>query len=259
MAPVDPCPLVGVSMYRQVTSWWTWERDAALVPSAYFDLIAAAGGQPVLVPPGQENAAGAPAGLGRLVATLDALVLIGGGDVEASRYGREADPRDAGMSPARDVLELALVDAALGRDLPLLAICRGMQVLNVRLGGDLVQHLPDLLGTIVHQPRPGVFGEVSVTTAEGSVARRVLGERLAVLCSHHQAVGTLGGGLVATARSEDGVVEAVELPGHRFVVGVQWHPEESGDQRLFDALIAATRKAEGAGLPDVVPADGSRG
>jgi putative glutamine amidotransferase len=259
MAPADPCPLVGVSMYRQVTSWWSWERDAALVPGAYIDLVTAAGGRPVLVPPEREVPTSGRPGLGRLVASLDALVLIGGGDMDAGRYGQRPDPRDAGANPARDDLELALLDAALGRDLPVFAICRGMQVLNVRLGGDLVQHLPDLIGTVAHQPRPGAFGEVPVATVEGSEVRRVLGEQFAVLCSHHQAVGTLGAGLVVTARSEDGVVEAVELPGHRFVVGVQWHPEETGDRRLFDALVAATRAPEGAGGPARAPIDGGRG
>ena len=258
MASADPCPLVGVSMYRQVTSWWSWERDAALVPGAYLDLITAAGGQPVLVPP-DSGSGTVQAGLGRLVAKLDALVLIGGGDVDPARYGRDPDSRDAGTSPARDDLEFGLLDIALGRDLPVLAICRGMQLLNVRLGGDLVQHLPDLLGTIVHQPRPGAFGEVPITTAEGSEVRAVLGERLDVLCSHHQAVGALGAGLVATAWSGDGVVEAVELSGHRFVVGVQWHPEESSDRRLFDALLTATQAPEGAGAPSRAPIEGSPG
>ncbi len=258
MAPADQYPLVGVSMYRQVTSWWSWERDAALVPGAYLDLVAAAGGQPVLVPPAAGLPATARTGLARLGANLDALVLIGGGDLEAARYGRDPGPHDAGASTARDDLELSLLDVALGRDLPVLAICRGMQLLNVRLGGDLVQHLPDVLATSVHQPRPGEFGEVSVETAEKSVVRDVLGERLGVLCSHHQAVGNLGTGLVATAWSGDGVVEAVELSGHRFVVGVQWHPEESGDGRLFDALVAATHASEGAGAPAGAPIDGSR-
>ena len=114
-----------------------------------------------------------------------------------------------------------------------------MQALNVHLGGDLVQQLPDRLGTVAHQPRPGAFGPVTVVTQPGSEVGRLLGVRTDVLCSHHQAVDRLGAGLLVTARSEDGVVEAVELPGHRFVVGVQWHPEETGDLRLFGALVRA--------------------
>ena len=247
-------PLVGVSTYRQTTSWWSWERDAALVPGTYLDVLEAAGGQPVLIPPpgsgsGGPRGEGPDAGRGgleSLVAALDGLVLIGGGDIEASRYGQDADPRNGGTSRPRDDVELALVDAALGRDLPVLAVCRGMQVLNVHLGGDLVQQLPDVVGSNDHQPRPGAFGPITVLTEPGSEVRRLMGERADVLCSHHQAIATPGRGLAVTARSGDGVIEAVELRGHRFVLGVQWHPEESGDRRLFDALVDAARGPSGA-------------
>jgi putative glutamine amidotransferase len=173
------------------------------------------------------------------VALLDGLLLIGGGDLDAARYGARPDPRNGGTSSRRDELEMGLVSAALAHDLPLLAVCRGMQVLNVSLGGGLVQQLPDLLGTPRHQPRPGAFGPITVVTEEGSTVRRLFGERADVLCSHHQAIDRIGQGLVVTARSEDGVIEAVELPGRRFVVGIQWHPEETGDSRLFEALVAA--------------------
>ena len=236
-------------MYRQTTSWWSWERDAALVPGTYLDVLEAAGGQVVLIPPvGPEPAepcGGAPEqggpGLDRLVETLDGLVLIGGGDVEASRYGQVADPRNGGGSSRRDSLELALLDAALRCDLPVLAVCRGMQILNVHLGGDLIQQLPDVVGSDDHQPRPGAFGPIEVVTEPGSTVCRLLGDRTQVLCSHHQAIATPGRGLVVTARSRDDVIEAVELRGHRFVVGVQWHPEEAGDPRLFEALVDAAR------------------
>jgi gamma-glutamyl-gamma-aminobutyrate hydrolase PuuD len=243
-------PLVGVTTYRQSTSWWSWERDAALVPGTYLDVIEEAGGQPVLVPP----SIGPPDGLhsrclagdrapryDRLIASLDALVLIGGGDIDAARYGRQVDPRNGGTSDWRDEMELGLLAGALGADLPVLAVCRGMQLLNVFCGGDLVQQLPDLVGSHDHQPKPGTFGRIPVVTEEGSWVRRLFGERTEVLCSHHQAIGTLGRDLVVTARSEDGVIEAVELSGYRFVLGVQWHPEEAGDTRLFDALVADAR------------------
>ncbi len=255
-------PLIGVTTYRQTTSWWSWTRDAALVPGVYLDMVEVAGGQPVLIPPpgdlppggasprdlppdgaGPDRSATARSRADRLVAGLDGLLLIGGGDLDAARYGQDPDPRNGGTSGARDEIELALVAAALERDLPLLAVCRGLQVLNVLLGGDLIQQLPDRLGSTAHQPRPGAFGAVAVKTEDGSAVRTIFGDRAEVLCSHHQAVGTLGRGLVATAVSEDGVVEAVELPGRRFVVGVQWHPEETGDRRLFDALVAAARDA----------------
>ncbi|MGO8871729.1 MAG: gamma-glutamyl-gamma-aminobutyrate hydrolase family protein [Acidimicrobiales bacterium] len=242
MTPTGPPPLVGVTTYRQVTSWWAWERDAALVPGAYLDMVEAAGGQPVLIPAPAEGAAGAGPGserVGALVATLDGLLLIGGGDLDAGRYGQVPDPRNGGINRRRDDLELALLGAALDRDLPVLAVCRGLQLLNVALGGDLVQHLPDVLGSTHHQPRPGAFGTVAIVTEENSTVRRVLGDRADVLCSHHQGVGRLGEDLAVTARSDDGIVEAVELPGRRFVVGVQWHPEETGDTRLFRALVEA--------------------
>jgi putative glutamine amidotransferase len=239
-------PLIGVTTYRQITSWWSWERDAALVPGPYLDVVEAAGGEALLLSPRGDVAAPAEAGrYDRLVAALDGVVLIGGGDLDAGRYGADPDPRNGGTNPRRDDLELGLIRAALDRDLPLLAVCRGMQALNVCLRGDLVQQLPDRLGSTRHQPRPGAFGPVTVVTEEGTTVRRILGPRTDVLCSHHQAVDRLGEGLTVAARSEDGVVEAVELPGHRFVVGVQWHPEETGDVRLFEALVeAAAARAE---------------
>jgi gamma-glutamyl-gamma-aminobutyrate hydrolase PuuD len=136
---------------------------------------------------------------------------------------------------------MAVLSGALDRGLPVLAICRGHELLNVVLGGDLVQYLPDQIGTTVHQPAPGEFGTVAITTEPGSTVHRLLGGRIEALCCHHQAIGSLGRGLVVTARRDDGVIEAVELPGHRFVVGVQWHPEEMDDPLLFEALVEASR------------------
>ena len=246
VTPARPRPLIGVSMYRQVTSWWSWERDAALVPGPYLDVVEAAGGLPLLIPPlgepdtGPDGATRRPLtaeDFERMVGVLDGLVLIGGGDIDAARYGEVADVRSGGTSRRRDETELGLLTAALARDIPVLAVCRGIQILNVALGGGLVQQLPDVVGTTAHQPRPGSFGRIEVTTVEGSAVHGLLGPRFEVLCSHHQAVATLGRGLVATATSADGVVEAAELPDHRFVVGVQWHPEESRDTRLFEALV----------------------
>ncbi len=256
MPAVGPRPLIGVTMYRQTTSWWAWERDAAVVPGPYLDMVEEAGGEALLLAPRAEGAPRAdadPERYDRVVAALDGLVVIGGGDLDAAAYGATADPRNGGTNANRDHLELSLLRAALDRDLPVLAICRGMQVLNVALGGDLVQQLSDRLDSTRHQPRPGAFGPMTVVTEEGSAVRRLLGERADVLCSHHQALDRLGGGLVVTARSEDGVVEAVELPGHRFVVGVQWHPEESSDRTLFEALVAVAANRPGEpGTPSTV-------
>jgi anthranilate synthase component 2/putative glutamine amidotransferase len=178
---------------------------------------------------------------------VDGLVLIGGGDIDAHRYGQPADPRNGGTNEQRDDLEFRLLEEALRRDLPVLAICRGLQVLNVFLGGDLVQQLPDVVGTDRHQPRPGAFGPVTVVAEPGTLVHRLFGERFDVLCSHHQAVDSLGRDLEVSATSEDGVVEAVELVDHRFVVGVQWHPEENRDARLFEELVSVARGTLGRG------------
>jgi gamma-glutamyl-gamma-aminobutyrate hydrolase PuuD len=258
VSPSGPRPLIGVSTYRQTTSWWAWERDAALVPGPYLDIVEDAGGQPVLLPPPGDGM-GVPSSesIARLVDALDALVLIGGGDIDAARYGERPDPRNGGTNPGRDGLEVGLVAEALQRDLPVMAVCRGLQVLNVALGGTLIQQLADHLGTTAHQPRPGAFGSVRVGTEVGSTVRRLLGDRLEVPCCHHQAVDRVGRGLVVTARSEDGVVEALELPGRRFVVGVQWHPEEARDLRLFEALVAAA--SAGAPATATVGAGGGTG
>ncbi|HEX4246215.1 MAG TPA: gamma-glutamyl-gamma-aminobutyrate hydrolase family protein, partial [Acidimicrobiales bacterium] len=236
-------PLIGVTTYRQVSSWWAWERDAALVPAPYIDHVARAGGWPLLIPPCDPGNDGPGAGAAKTLAVLDGLVLIGGGDVDAARYGRPPDPRNGGVSDLRDASELAVLAEALRTDLPVLAVCRGAQLLNVHLGGDLVQYLPDVTGTTIHQPAPGAFGDVGVTTERGSRVNGVVGDRVQVPCSHHQSIGTVGRGLVVTARADDGVVEAVELSDHRFVVGVQWHPEERGGLRLFEALVEASMES----------------
>jgi len=167
------------------------------------------------------------------------LVLTGGGDVDPGAYGEEPDPEVAGVDPVRDASERALLAAALRVDLPVLAICRGCQVLNVELGGTLHQHLPDVVGHLEHRSAPYVFGDVAVATVPGTLAAEVFGPDPTVRCSHHQAIATLGRGLVTTASTRDGVVEAVELPTARFVLGVQWHPEEGPDRRPFDALVRA--------------------
>ncbi|MGD0882938.1 MAG: gamma-glutamyl-gamma-aminobutyrate hydrolase family protein [Acidimicrobiales bacterium] len=243
-------PLIGVTSYRQETRWWTWDRDAAVVPGAYLDMVVAAGGWPVLIPPVGDGATGPDAESAAAVVdsvaeplldALDGLIVIGGGDVSARRYGQDPDPRNGGVSDRRDELELQLLAAALDRDLPLLAVCRGHQVLNVVLGGSLIQQLPDVLGSTVHQPQAGAFGEVTVRTEPGTHVHRLLGDELEVQCSHHQAIDALGESLLVAARSPDGVVEAVEVLGRTFAVGVQWHPEENGDVRLFAGLVDAAR------------------
>ena len=224
-------PLIGISTYREQARWGTWHVPAVLLPAAYADAVAAAGGEPVLLPTGAVSA--------EVVARLDGLVLAGGADVDPARYDRPAGPHTT-VSVPRGTRASSPLHAALDRDLPLLAICRGMQLLNVALGGDLVQHLPDLENTGVHDPGAGLYQRREVRTQDGTRLHELLGSSASVACHHHQALGRVAAGLTPAAWAEDGVVEGVEADGHRFCLAVQWHPEESEDNRLFDALVAAS-------------------
>lgn len=218
---------------------------AALVPLSYVRSVAAAGGRPLAIPPLDD-------GVEETLDTLDALVLSGGSDLDPELYGAEPHPATSGVRPERDRAELALLREALERDLPLLAICRGSQLLNVVHGGDLVQHVPEVVGHDGHKETPGVFSEHEIETAPTSRLRELLGGRTLVKSHHHQAYGRLGRGLVEAAWAEDGTLEAIEDPSRRFAVGVQWHPEEGGGAALFRALVEEARRyraERGAALP----------
>jgi putative glutamine amidotransferase len=234
-------PLIGITTYVARAAWGAWERPAAVLPESYYELVASAGARPLLLPPLRTAAAGPRFGAAEVIAALDGLVLTGGGDVDPSAYGQRAWAAVAGVDPVRDESERALLAAALAARLPVLAVCRGIQILNVELGGTLHQHLPDVVGHDDHRRGPSVFDEVAVTTSPGTLTAEVFGGGTTVLCSHHQAIDGLGVGLVPTARAADGVIEAVELKGDDFVLAVQWHPEEAGDQRPFAALVGAAR------------------
>jgi anthranilate synthase component 2/putative glutamine amidotransferase len=226
-------PLIGISTYREQAQWGTWHVPAVLLPASYADAVAEAGGEPVLLPTGAITA--------EVVARLDGLVVAGGADIDPARYGQVAGAHTTVLRPERDESELNALQAALDRDLPVLAICRGMQLLNVALGGDLVQHLPDVEHAGVHDPGAGLFQRRHVRTEPGSSVHRLLGPTARVDCHHHQSLSRIAPGLSPTAWAEDGVVEAVEASGHRFCLGVQWHPEEGADRRLFAAHVAAAR------------------
>lgn len=228
-------PLIGVSTYLETGArWGVWELEAVLLPAAYPRLVQRAGGLPALLPPDD------PAHAEATVARLDGLVVAGGPDVDPARYGAERSPRTGPPAPERDAWELALVDAALSAGTPLLGICRGMQLLNVALGGTLVQHLDG------HAEVVGVFGGHPVKPVPGTLYAEVVPEETTVPTYHHQAVDRLGEGLVPSAYAADGTVEAVELPSEAWVLGVQWHPEMGEDLRVMRALV---RAASGASAP----------
>lgn len=225
-------PLIGITTYVEPASWGHWHLEAALIPYDYVRAVERAGGRALLVPPDEE-------GIEEVLNALDGLVFSGGNDLSPESYGAEADPATNGTNPARDRGELALLTAALERDLPVLAICRGVEVLNVARGGDLVQHLPDVVG---HEEHRAVVGEFSEHAVRVDVSSRIGEVRGAVKSHHHQGLGRIGDGLREVAWAEDGVVEAVEDPEKPFLVGVLWHPEAGEDQRLFDQLVEAARK-----------------
>lgn len=273
-------PLIGISTYSDLAQWRDWSSPAALIPRTYVDAVRRSGGRPVLLPPG-----GDPAEAAATVTDLDGLIVSGGGDVDPARYGAAPHPETGAPNGERDGWELALLDAALAAGVPLLAICRGIQLLNVVRGGTLHQHVPALVGHEEHSGPPCGFGRHRVRVGKSGIVPGALGpggpggtagEWLDVPTHHHQAIDRLGDGLVATAWTADGLVEAVEVtdggtgpgapgdgagaPGDGaggvgegaggaggpggggaggFAIGVQWHPEEGEDPRLFDALIAA--------------------
>jgi gamma-glutamyl-gamma-aminobutyrate hydrolase PuuD len=225
-------PLIGITAYGEEAAYGVWKHEAVLLPRTYPDAVLEAGGLPVLLAPRIEIAA--------VVDRLDGVVLAGGPDVDPARYGAEPGPQTGAPRTQRDAAELAVLGRALELELPVLAVCRGLQVLNVALGGTLVQHVPDRVRHAGHNPRPGVFGRTAIALDAGSRVAAALGSSIVGQCHHHQAIARLAEGLVVTGRAPDGTVEAVELAGHPFVVGVQWHPEQD-DPRIFAALVAASR------------------
>lgn len=235
MVSNDSKPLIGLTTCAERAQTGVWDTDFALLPFTYVDAVSRVGGVPVLLPPVDD-------GVEEAVAALDGLVISGGADIDPAAYDQPPHPATTGTRPARDRWELRLLEQALGRDLPVLGVCRGVQVLNVALGGTLHQHLPDVVGHEAHRVAPAVFGTTRVRLADGSLAARILGTDGKVPCYHHQALDRIAPALVASGWAEDGTVEAVELLTHRFVLGVQWHPEQdSGDPRLFEALVIAAR------------------
>jgi gamma-glutamyl-gamma-aminobutyrate hydrolase PuuD len=225
-------PLIGITSYVEPARFTVWEMTVALLPYTYVEQVVRAGGQPVVLPPAGEPAA--------LVGRLDGLILAGGGDIDPGRYGEQPHDKTGYIRKFRDEAEFAILTAALDAGLPYLGVCRGLQVLNVALGGTLHQHLPDVVGHTGHSPAPGEFGHLPIHPAPGSRLAKVLGEDpRPVPHYHHQSIDRLAPSLTVTATADDGTIEAVELDSHPFTIAVQWHPEAATDCALFEALVAA--------------------
>jgi putative glutamine amidotransferase len=237
-------PTIGICSAIENVSWSAWTVFANVSPRSYTLAIQAAGGMALLLPP-DDATAEQP---GEMLDLLDGLILAGGSDIDPGSYGAVPHPETRLTWPERDRFELGLTHAALERDVPVLGICRGMQLLNVACGGTLHQHLPDLIGNEDHRDTPGRFGEHEVRLQEGTLAARAVGgERAAVKSHHHQGVDELGEGLVAVAWSHgDDLIEAIELPDRTYALGVLWHPEEDERSNVIGSLVDAARASRGA-------------
>jgi putative glutamine amidotransferase len=237
----DERPVIGICAALEDASWSVWSRPAVLLAYEYIVAIQKAGGLAVMIPPDpalEENP-------DEMLDKLDGLILAGGADIDPSAYGAEPHPKTNGTVPARDRSELALTRRAVERDMPVLGICRGMQVMNVALGGTLTQHVPDLVGHEEHRRHPGTFDDSDhdVRLDAGSLAARAAGEELhGTKSHHHQAIDALGDGLEVTGTSAlDDLPEAIEAPSNRFCLGVQWHPEADERSRVVGALVDEAR------------------
>jgi putative glutamine amidotransferase len=233
-------PLIGICSALEHACWAMWEQQAALLPIYYVEAVQRGGGLALMLPPDPRSTE-EPA---QTLEMLDGLILAGGADIDPRSYGEQPQPETIGTVPERDAFEIALVRGAIERDLPVLGICRGMQLINVALGGTLHQHLPERLGHEEHLRTFGSFvnSDHDVELIEGSLAARATGELLHVTKSHHhQGVDRVGEDLLVSGVSVmDGLPEAIELPGQRFLLGVQWHPEADDDSRVVEALVAAS-------------------
>jgi putative glutamine amidotransferase len=232
-------PVIGICTAIETATWAAWELLVNLSPRSYTLAVQRAGGIALLLPP-DDTVAENP---DELLDLVDGLILAGGSDIDPGSYGARPHPATTGTRPERDRFEIALGTRALERDIPLLGICRGMQMLNVIQGGTLQQHIPQVIGNDDHRHTPGAFSDHDVLLEPGSLAARVVGaDRTPVRSGHHQGVDELGEGVVVSGRADgDQLVEAIELPGKEFAVGVLWHPEEDERSRVVGALVEEAR------------------
>ncbi len=242
----DPRPLIGICAALERAQWGVWDRQAVLLPYDYITQIQRAGGVALMIPP-DEHLTDYP---DEVLDLIDGLILAGGADVDPSAYGAEPHPTTLHTVPERDRTEIALAHRAIERDIPLLGICRGMQVINVAEGGTLNQHIPELVGHEDHRRNPGSFenSDHDVRLDPGSLALRAAGETThGTKSHHHQAIDQLGEGLAVTGYSTlDDLPETIEAPACQFVLGVQWHPEADENSRVIGALVAQAREYRSA-------------
>jgi putative glutamine amidotransferase len=231
-------PVIGICTALERARWSVWDQQAYLLPRSYIDAVQRAGGLAVMLPPDPESQRDPD----DVLDLVDGLILAGGADVDPANYGHDAHRETRHTVPERDAFEIALARRALERDLPLLGVCRGMQLMNVATGGTLLQHLPESHGHHEHRRRAGTFdgADHDVRLAEGSLAARAAGETIhGTKSHHHQGIDDVGDGLQVTGWATlDDLPEAVEVPENRFALGVQWHPEADDRSRLVAALVA---------------------
>jgi putative glutamine amidotransferase len=228
-------PIIGITTYIEQAAWGVWNKPAALLPATYVRAVEASGGRPVLLPPLEDASE-------ETLDVLDGIVFSGGSDIDPALYGREPHRETTVVRPERDRGELPLITAAWERDIPVLAICRGMELMNIARGGTLEQHLPDRTSEVSHKAGHGVYSAHEVSIKPDSKLGEIVGPTAIVQSHHHQAPDAVGEGLIEVAWSADDTIEGIESPSHRFVIGVLWHPEEGGDPSLFEALVEAARK-----------------
>jgi len=245
-------PVIGICAAIESARWAAWEVLVNLLPRTYSLAVQRAGGLALILPP-DDVAAESP---DELLDMLDGLILAGGSDIDPGSYGARPHPETRATSPERDRFEIALGTRALERDMPVLGICRGMQMLNVIQGGTLNQHVRDLVQNDLHRHTPGVFTDHRVKLEPGSLAALVVGaEMTEVKSAHHQGIEELGEGIVTSGYADDGLVEAIELPDKSFAVGVLWHPEEDERSRVVGSLVEEAR-SRGAAAPRLREAHG---
>ncbi len=231
---------IGLTCSVEHAAWNAWRADVILLTLNYVRAVWEAGGYPIVLPPVKCD----HQDVLTVVNGVDGVVFTGGCDIDPRLFGATRHSESGPIQPERDEFEIMLLDALLERDIPCLGICRGMQLFNVALGGSLLQHLPEQVGHSEHCPQPGSFSEHRISIDEQSKLGTALGASAVVKSHHHQAPEKIGRGINVTARSSDGTIEAIEVAGFRYFVGVLWHPEEGASRRLFESFIRACREAK---------------